>query len=244
MPTNYDRKVWTMQMTLGLGMKLGQTMAGSLPLKISPVTEILADGWRAEHRDIPSFSTTSEARNVTVNRRGFDTAATAVSRASVVQLTSRVRQPYPDHSNFTDKTVACSDFVYAGDTINGAINHSTRPAPRPIAMWLNHDRERVEDDVHILRLAVAHAYAQQGQPVAAVRFIVRDTLGNEASQLVSSQSSLGFEASGLHVPHYAATVDLSGLAQEDLLTVDATIYPWVGDAFSISADADEYPSPT
>ena len=232
-----------MQMTLGLGMKLGQTMAGSLPLKISPVTEILADGWRAEHRDIPSFSTTSEARNVAVNRRGFDTAATAVSRASVVQLTSRVRQPYPDHSNFTDKTVACSDFVYAGDTINGAINHSTRPAPRPIAMWLNHDRERVEDDAHILRLAVAHAYAQQGQPVAAVRFIVRDTLGNEASQLVSSQSSLGFDASGLHVPHYAATVDLSGLAQGDLLTVDATIYPWVGDAFSISADADEYPSP-
>ena len=56
-------------------------------------------------------------------------------------------------------------------------------------------------------------------------------------------SVIAYSGSGLSVPHFSGHLDLSGLMQGELVTVDATIYPWVGDAFTISVDADPYPSP-
>jgi len=232
-----------MQMTLGVGMRLGQTGTGSHALNSLPAAEILADGWQALQSDMSDYSNALEPQGLLVSRPGFDRFATPTVVETTVYLTGRVRQPYPDQSNFTDNSVACSEFVYAGDSIKGASNHSMRPAPQPIAMWLNHDRERVVSAAHELRIAIAHAHARDGQPVAAVKFIVKDAVGNEVTQLATTQSSLKFEASGLHIPHFAATVDLSSLAQGGLLTVDATIYPWVGDAFTLSTGTDPYPSP-
>ena len=109
-------------------------------------------------------------------------------------------------------------------------------------MWLNHDRERASSETHTVRLAVAHAHARQGRPVAAVKFIARDGV-TEAVTIVSTMTSVTFDASGLSVPHFAGQMDLSDLEQGALLTVDAVIYPWVGKPFTISLDADPYPSP-
>ena len=232
-----------MQMTLGVGMKLGQTGAEPYALNSLPNTEILADGWQVLQSDMTHYLNASEPQKLLVSRPGFDRFATPTLAETTVDLTGRVRQPYPDQSNFTDNSIACSEFVYTADSIEGASNHSMRSAPQPIAMWLNHDRERVVSVTHELRLAVAHAHARDGQPVAAVKFIVKDAVGNEVTQLATMQSSLRFEASGLQIPHFAANVDLSSLAQGVLLTVDATIYPWVGEAFTLSIGADPYPSP-
>ena len=208
------------------------------------VTAIQADGWRASHSAVPAeFDPVGDPRHVTVTRQGFDAAGSAITFDEDVLLTKRVRQPYPNQATLTASDVALADFVYAGDTVAGVTNASTRAYPKPIALWLNHDLERATAATHTVRLAVAHAHARAGRPVAAVRFTVTDDQGGSHSVLVSAMSVVSYTASGLSVPHFAATLDLSGLAQGALCTVDATIYPWVGEAFMVSTDADAYPSP-
>ncbi|WP_037230357.1 hypothetical protein [Roseobacter sp. GAI101] len=234
-----------MQMMIGVGIELGQIAKGvqNTPpvVPTSPVSYVADDGWQATH-PAPNAFDPATSDPVIVTRQGFDAGGTPITVTDTLALTTRIRLPYPDQASLSANQIALSDFVYAGDTIEGTTNASTVPYPKPIAMWLNHDRERATSANHTLRLAVAHAHARGGRPVAAVKFILSDGT-NEVSQIVSAMSSISYAASGLTVPHFAADMDLSTLDQGALLTVDAVIYPWVGAAFSISVDADSYPSP-
>lgn len=236
-----------MQMTIGIGTELGQTATGgfdSAPvvLPTSNLLQILSDGWRGIYPDVPDLGVQPET--ITVHRQGFDAFATPVLHKDFINVTTRVRQPYPDHTSFTVDHIALSDFIYAGDVIDGVANSSSRPYPKPIAMWLNHDRDHAKGPTHRLRLAVAHAHAhaKEGRPVTAVKFIASDGI-NQVEQIVSEMTATTFEASGLTVPHFAADIELAGLTQGEVLTLDAVIYPWVGEAFTISQNADSYPSP-
>lgn len=234
-----------MQMTVGIGTTSSQTgtgpqNAGPVETTASPLVQVLSDGWRAIYPDIAE--TGISPANISVSRPGFNVNANPVLQVDTVGITTRVRLPYPDQETLTHDHVALSDFVYANDAIEGTANSSTRAYPKPIAMWLNHDREQARASVHVLRLAVAHAYARQGRPVAAVKFIASDGTA-QVEQIVSEMAAIRYDASGLSVPHFAAEMDLSQLAQGVLLTIDAVIYPWVGEAFTISLDADAYPSP-
>lgn len=218
----------------------GSAVSPPPPPPPSVLTTIASDGWRAVW-PAPPASVTPMAETLAVTRQGFDGTGAASAPVDAVEVMSRIRLPYPDQSTLTADQVSLSEFIYAGDTIAGVVNDSTRAYPKPIALWLNHDLERATSATHTLRLAVAHGHARQGRPVAAVRFVVTDGT-NTVEQFVSDLSSITY-ASGLSVPHFAANMDLSTLAAGVLLTVDAVIYPWVGDAFTISLDADAYPSP-
>ncbi len=236
-----------MQITIGVGVELGQrtNLENPVPPVVgpsSPITQVLADGWQAIHPDPAAFDAAPDPVQVVVNRQGFDAMGSAVTVADLLTLNTRVRLPYPDQNSLTGNNVALSDFVYADDTIDGTVNSSTRLYPKPIAMWLNHDLERATTNQHTLRLAVAHAHARKSRPVAAVKFIVSDGL-NQVEKVVSGMSAGGYDASGLKIPHFAGDMSLSSLTQGAILTVDAVIYPWVGSAFTISLDADSYPSP-
>jgi hypothetical protein len=234
-------------MDLGIGMSLARAVlkpvTGSPPPAPVAITAIESSGWQAIYPSPPaSLNPVSAPQTVTVTRQGFSPSGAATSVSDVLTLMARQRQPYPNQASLTADRVVLSDFVYAGDVIAGVSNASTRSAPQPIAMWLNHDLERATAATHVLRLAVAHAHARNGRPVAAVKFTVSDG-ANTIEQIVSVMSVKTYSATGLSVPHFAATMDLSSLTQGGLLTVDATIYPWVGAAFTISLDADAYPSP-
>lgn len=211
------------------------------------VTAIGTEGWRATYTNPGTFDPESLPKYVSVLSPGFDAMGQATQIARNLTLMGRVREPFPNEATFTPSDVALSDFVYAGDTVleNGtavAVG-STKSYELPQAMWLNHDRERAVTTTHTVRLAVAHAHARNGRPVAAVQFIATDSSGSSVSLTVSDLTLATYAASGLTVPHYAAVLDLSSLAQGDIVTVDAVIYPWVGEAFMLSTDADPYPSP-
>lgn len=210
------------------------------PPPVTPLTAVAADGWRATWPSPPA-TVTPMATTLSVTRQGFDATGAAAFPVDAVGVLSRVRLPHPDHAILTADQVSLSEFIYAGDTISGMTNGSTRAYPRPIAIWLNHDLERATAATHTLRLAVAHAHARNGRPVAAVRFTVSDGV-TTVEQVVSAMTAITY-ASGLSVPHFAATIDLSGLMPGAFLVVDAVIYPWVGEAFTLSVDADTYPSP-
>ncbi|MEM9062502.1 MAG: hypothetical protein AAGD13_18730 [Pseudomonadota bacterium] len=231
---------------------IGQTAQSAFQITVSAtqsnttdpnVSAIGVDGWRATYASPGTFDPVADPRYVVVDRPGFDAGGSSVTVTDSLLLTSRVREPFPNQSSLTPSDVALNDLVYAGDTITGVTNGSTRAYPKPQAVWLTHDREWATSDTHTVRLAVAHAHARNGRPVAAVRFVASDETGNTTEQTVSSQSLITYAATGLSVPHFAADLDLTGLNQGELVTVDATVYPWIGEAFTLSVDADPYPSP-
>ncbi|MDO9640855.1 MAG: hypothetical protein Q7J44_20175 [Pseudotabrizicola sp.] len=204
----------------------------------TPFQTVNADGWTVAASD-PAAAV---AQAVTVQRQGFDAAGSAVTVTNGLTCTKRLRLPFPDQASLTAGGAVLSDYVYAGDMIAGVTNASERPYPAPIAHWLRPDREIIADSTYTARLVVAHAHARNGRPVAAVKFIITDG-ATTVEQTVSVLTPITYSASGFTVPHFAAGLDLSGFANGATLTVDAVIYPWVGAAFTISTDADAYPSP-
>lgn len=207
------------------------------------VNSIGVDGWRVDYTTPGVFDPVGDPKHVVVDRAGFDGSGNPVTVSEALLMTTRIRQPFPNQTALTTSDVAMSDFVYAGDNINGVTNGSTKVYPTPQAVWLNHDCEHATGATHIVRLAVAHAHARSGRPVAAVRFTATDETGNSTSVTVSSLSVISYAASGLSVPHFAAALDFSALVAGEVVTVDAEILPWVGEAFTLSVDADVYPSP-
>jgi hypothetical protein len=207
------------------------------------LTAIDADGWRATYGSPPTeFDPVGSPETFAVTRSGFDATGTAETYSDTVTLMKRVRQPYPNQALLTSDKVSLSDFVYAGDTISGVTNNSTRPAPKPIALWLTPDMQILKGSSVTVQMAVAHAHPRSGRPVAAVKFSLSDgttTVNVTASTMVSRDCP----ATGLKIPCFEATLDISGMTQGATLTIDAVIYPWVGAAFTVSTDADTWPSP-
>jgi len=205
------------------------------------ITAIDTNGWKASYTSPPTFDPVGDPKYVVVERSGFDASGGAITVTDDLLIMSRVRQPYPDHASLTASDVALQDYIYAGDTVAGVTNNSTRGYPKPLAMWLDHDLRRVSGQSYTAKLAVAHGHARSGRPVAAVKFSATDgTITVE--QTVSTMTKTDYAVSGLSVPHFEATLDLSTLDDDALITIDAVIYPWVGTSAQASVDFDTYPS--
>ena len=126
----------------------------------------------------------------------------------------------------------------------GGVNSSTRAYPKCIATWLEHDLERIDSSSFDVSMSVAQAYAQQGQPVRAIKFIATDISLNASEVTVSVPTEKVYSnGSGLTAPCFTGTIDATTLNQGEVVTLDAIIYPWVGDSFQVSVDASAYPSP-
>ncbi|MEM8796182.1 MAG: hypothetical protein AAGE61_11490 [Pseudomonadota bacterium] len=201
---------------------------------------INADGWRGLYSNIPAqFDPTGDPKYAVVTRQGFDSVASATTVDDQLLITQRTRTP--GEATLTSDGIALQDYVYSTDTIAGVTNNSLRIAPKPIAQWLNRDRERAESSTYTVRLFVAHMHARNGLPVAGVRFVANDG-ANTVQSDITTLSNIAYSASGFTVPHYATDIDLSTL-NEGAVTIDAIVYPWVGTPFQISVDANTYPSP-
>ena len=205
------------------------------------VLAISADGWRATYNTPGTFDPATDPKMVVVERNGYDSDGEPATFQEALVVMGRVRQPHPNEADMTASDVSLSDCIYAGDQTPAQANNSTRPYPKPLALWLNHDLEHATGSTFRVRLAVAHAHARGGRPVAGVRFIATDGVST-VDVLSTTMESTTYTATGLSVPHFVADIDLSGLAAGALITVDAEIRPWVGEAFTISLDADPYPS--
>lgn len=216
---------------------LGGGSGGGGTPAIPLLSSIDADGWygvwNTSGDTIPSeFDPHSSPQTITVSRPGFNSSGTATTVSKTLTLMKRVRQPYPSQSTLTTGDVALDDYIYSTDSITGVTNNSLLAPPRPIAAWAQPDRIIVDDGSLTVKLFVAHAYAQQGRPVAAVVFSVTDGT-NTVTSTVTSLTTTSYTASGKSVPYYEATIDISSL-DAGAVTLDAEIRPWEGAAFSAS----------
>lgn len=191
---------------------------------------------------------------VYVKRRGFSGVNVAAEPVDAVRVMSRFRKRYagstPNHTEWEDVDTAANpdavravlnEFIYSDDTIFGAdgaedaiTNNSTLDYPLAIPRWLNAPYTRVSGSDKIY-LFVDHAYARNGKPVAGVRISLSDgttTITVDATDMVKK----AYTASGKTAPCYEFAPDWSALDDDTLITIDALIYPHVGDIYQASVD--------
>lgn len=229
-----------------------------LPEADANLLAINADGWTAEYfveggpasqtwaNRLP-FDADDDDNLIVVERPGFNAAGEAVTVSDLVRVTTELRIPYDaavgsnsayplqraaDNGDATSRVVL-SELVYKDDVIADVANNSTLDYPLPQFLWLRPDNDICTDTLR-LEAFVSHWHARQGRPVAAVRFIVSDGTG-EVSVLVNTTSFVDYAASGLGCPAFVADVDVSSL-DDGPLTVNAVVYPWVGEAFDLAED--------
>lgn len=203
------------------------TTAASAP----PLTSVAADGWQATVDSPTDLSLTP----VSVSRAGFDATGTATTHADTLYTTKRIRLPYPDQATLTADQVALSDYVYSTDTIAGVTNNSTEASPKPIANWIMPHRLVVGDTVD-LEVIAFHRDARAGSQVACVLFSATDGT-TTVNQLVASTAVSGRAGDKHPVISYKAALDISTL-DPGLITCNAKVYPWLGDAASVADSAD------
>lgn len=173
-----------------------------------------------------------------------------------------MRKAYPDDAD-PEETVsgsdlivryALSDFIYDDDTsitINcdsalyndGSIdnnsisdfavtNNSTLDYPKVIGKWAIADRQTiVGTDLH-LEFVAFHRFAQNRSPVAAVKFTITDEHSNSVSNTITDLT-ISDDSPLTSIQLYQSDIDVSSLTDLDNITIQAQIYPHVGDNDSI-----------
>ncbi len=119
---------------------------------------------------------------------------------------------------------------------------ATEAYRKPQAVWLELEDQEAKSAAWAPKLCVYHRHAQQGRPVRAVKFIASDGT-NTVESTVSALTTSQYSASGLYANYFQPGWNLSSLTDGEFITVDAVIYPWVGDAFQLTVDGAAYPSP-
>jgi hypothetical protein len=230
---------------IGMAMVLGQPAGPGRAEDVVPpssVTAVAADGWRATYPSPPAFDPVGAPVTLAVTRPGFDASGAAVSVVDQVVVNGRLRQAYPNQASLTADTVVMNDFIYAGDTLpTGVTNNSTRAYPAPIACWLEHDHFAITGATFAVNLVVAHKFARNGRPVAAVRIIASDGTTTR-EQLVSSLTWQSWVATGLGVDSYRASFTAADFAAGAAITIDAIIYPWAGPSYRLSVNGNPAPN--
>jgi hypothetical protein len=183
---------WTAALTLNATAPVGNTSAYNLGSYASPNL---------------SFTDTSP---------GYNSSASPTTVARTIVATSWLRRTYNNAALPTEAansgnarvSLSLSDFVYATDTLSAAnavaglytgslanaaipvTNNSTRAYPRPICAWVTPPGGRVGTGGSLtVEMFCGHAYAQGGQPVAAINFTLSDgthTVSHTVSTLTAS----------------------------------------------------------
>lgn len=180
--------------------------------------------------------------NLVLSRQGFSaTGATALYNETLT-LTQRVRLPWPYQASIDPLRIALSDYVYSTDScydMPGVVNNSALTSPQPVCNWVLPDRQLVGNSL-TAELVAFHRNARNGLQVACVVFTATDGVGGSVSATVATptvSNTVGgvYNAStnpnGLDqnaVISYSTVLNLSGLANNTVITLNAQVYPWIG----------------
>lgn len=225
-------------------MRLGFGFGVTVPLFRSAavaalISSVNADGWSAEWAGgtPPTFTPDTNPQTISVTRGGYDaTGAYSPSRhVDVLTFTRRKRQAYPNQATDTPTTVVLDDYLYPTDSIAGVTNNSTETSPVPVANWTMPHRTVVGNAL-ALEVVAFHRNARAGRFVACVIFTATDGT-TTVSQTVSATTLSARAGDQQPLPVFAATLDITGLTP-GLITANATVYPWIGDAASVLRSAD------
>ena len=131
-----------------------------------PFQSLATDGFTAS----ASSPAAAVGQTFTVGRNGYDASANAITFNDTLSVTARQRTvwnvgwtsagtvPVNDAAK-----VSLSDYVYQGETLSGATNGSTVVSPKPIAAWVNIERQLIGNTVTV-EIVAGHRDARGAKP--------------------------------------------------------------------------------
>jgi hypothetical protein len=191
------------------------------------------EGWSADYSAQP---TVSSPVAFTVSRPGYsgtdsssaDTTATT-TYLDTMYVTTTVRQPWPNQASQSALTAALSEYIYSTDTPSGSVtNNCTLTSPKPVAKWALPGRRVVGNSVR-LEVVAFHRDARNGKPVSHVVFTATDG-SNTVTATVATPAILAYTNDRNPVIGYGVTLDTTSLNDNASFTVDAVVYPWIGNS--------------
>jgi hypothetical protein len=179
-----------------------------------------------------------------------------------------------DVNNNTTVRIAMSDFIYASDTnitvsidanfyskndVNNSalinplsvVNNSTLAYPKCIGHWAWPGYERITSSNYTafpVEAVVFDRFAMNGKPVACVVFTATDQKNVTISKTVTNMTISTRTGDVNPVLVYAANMDMTSLADNNVITFNFKAYPWVGGSGAIldlntTADGTVQPDP-
>lgn len=199
------------------------------------------EGWSAQYTGTPVVANPDGLTPTTFNvtRQGYDATGAAISNVvDLLTVTARVRQPFPNQASNSTNTVSLSDYIYSTDTVAGTVtNNSTFTSPKPVCNWVTPYRQTVGNTLNV-EIQAFHRNARNGKQVACVVFTATDAHSHTATQTVTAMTVSGRARDQTSVLVYAGAIDITGLTDGDLITLNAKVYPWIGAAASVMDSGD------
>lgn len=198
---------------------------------------------------------------LTVQDPGYSAARVPATQTRFIQGGKVLRRQYANHAqlqagqngaNF-EAWFSIEDPVYAGSTIvgvqcaagwygaaaEGAVpagaigNTSTRGYPKPLAVWLNRPYERCAGASFRAELYASHLHGRNGRMVAGVSFTGSDGTNSTAVIDANAPALATVQTQGNIVECFPVDCPTAGLSQGVQCTLDAEIFPWIGDAGAV-----------
>jgi hypothetical protein len=215
------------------------TLLTGPPAEDSVLTDIDPSGWfgtlRAPLAGATNFDPVAAPVTVEVDRLGFGTSLTPVTKRRNLRLLTRKREPYSGGSRFgapvwTPDEAVLEEFLYTYDTpvgFDGTVTHASfKILSRPIEL----KRQAVTTEIEVMTLAY-HAHAET-EPLAGCQYTWTDgtitrTLNVLTTSLYDVPSTI--IEPGFKQPFgcYRAMLDVTGMA-DGLITVNRKLFPIFG----------------
>ena len=215
-------------------------------------------GWVADVvlKGIASTSGALDASKLVlvVTDPGYDGAGAVAARSRTIRGVSVLRQQYPASNSYLVTTAAgnlslsisLDDWIYSGSTVFSAAieagfytgsvastsptntNGSVEPYPRAVFGWVTCQHERATAATFGVEGVAFHRHPMGGRPVACVEYIT--TAGSTFSNSLTTSTVV---TQGFVPEVFAASIPVSGLTQGAVSSVNAKIYPWIGDSSAV-----------
>lgn len=222
-----------------------------------------ASGWTAivVLKGITNIAGTIDATKLTISVTdpGYDAAGNATTVSRTITGVAGVRRQYPNGATklvTTDGTntalvISLDDWIYSGTTIVSAVlaagfytgsvagsapvktNSSVVAYSKPLFAWITPQQERAVAATHPIEAIAFHRHARAGQQVACIKYEATDGALTGTSSIVGVTTVSSKITQGYPPDVWAANVDVSSLAAATLCTVNAKVYPWIGDASAV-----------
>ena len=202
----------------------------------------------------------NETYVLTVTSSGYDNTGTATTWPRKVYGTKITRIAGTVSPNETTgaggnltNNFALSDYIYSGDTVTAQINpgwvvqgghtntafsgavanNCTQVVPLVVGNWSRPNFKKISASTMRLGFVAFHGYPRNGNPVACVKFIVKD---QHSHSVTNTETAMRIDYSlgeTIPTPEYYTDINISGMTQGDQLVCDVQAFPWIGTSVSI-----------
>jgi hypothetical protein len=244
------------------GGLLSLTVVNASPIDVASSIGASGSGWVASVvlKGLTSLVGTVDATKLTISVQdpGYDTAGNATTVSRTITGVAHVRRQYPNGASKMISTsggdltilVSLDDWIYSATNIISATlasgfypssvagsagsvsNQSVESYPKPLFGWNQPQMER-SSATFLVEGYAAHRHMRNGQQVACIKYTATDGT-NSSPTVTAAAPALSARTTVGNIPEvFKGTLDTSTLTQAAACTVNAQVFPWIGNSSAV-----------